>query len=236
MLFDLRGRGRRRTVQVIYLGLALLMGGGLVLLGIGGNQSGGGLLDAFTNGGGSADTGVFGDRREAAEKRVQANRQDAAAWAALARARYQEASAGGGVDAATGVFTEEGKAQLRQADRAWQEHLKLDPDAPDPNVAVIMAQVYGPSGLARADDAVAAQEIVAAAREDVGSYLQLAGFAYAADQTRKGDLAGDKAIALATDDQRKQIEAQVEGLKAQAAQAAAQGAQESAPATGATTG
>ena len=109
MLFDLRGRGRRRTVQVIYLGLALLMGGGLVLLGIGGNQNGGGLLDAFTNGGGSADTGVFGDRRKAAEKKVQANRQDATAWAALARARYQEASAGGGVDAATGVFTAEGR-------------------------------------------------------------------------------------------------------------------------------
>ena len=33
MLFDLRGRGRRRTIQVIYLGLAVLMGGGLVLFG-----------------------------------------------------------------------------------------------------------------------------------------------------------------------------------------------------------
>ena len=31
MLFDLRGRGRRRVVQVVYLGLALLLGGGLVL-------------------------------------------------------------------------------------------------------------------------------------------------------------------------------------------------------------
>ena len=32
MLFDLRGRGRRRTVRVIYTGLAVLMGVGLVLL------------------------------------------------------------------------------------------------------------------------------------------------------------------------------------------------------------
>ena len=31
MLFDLRGRGRRRTVQAVYLSLALLLGGGLVL-------------------------------------------------------------------------------------------------------------------------------------------------------------------------------------------------------------
>ena len=47
MLFDLRGK-RKRLVQVIYASLALLMGGGLVLFGIGGEVSGG-LLDAFTN-------------------------------------------------------------------------------------------------------------------------------------------------------------------------------------------
>ena len=32
MLFDLRGSGRRTTVKAVYLTLALLMGGGLVLL------------------------------------------------------------------------------------------------------------------------------------------------------------------------------------------------------------
>lgn len=233
MLFDLRGRGRRRTVQVIYLSLALLMGGGLVLLGIGGNTSGGGLLDAFTGGDSAPDTGIFGDRREEAEKRVKANRRDATAWAALARARYQEASAGGGVDANTGGFTEDGKVQLREADRAWKEYLKLDPPKPDATVAILMAQVYGPAGLARPDDAVTAQEIVADVRNDLGSYLQLANYAFAANQTRKGDLAGDKAIALATKDQKKEIKEQVEALKAQAAQAAAQGAQGAAPPTGA---
>ncbi len=235
MLFDLRGRGRRRTVQVIYLGLAILMGGGLVLLGVGGNTSGGGLLDAFTNGSSAPDTGVFGDRRKAVERRVKANRQDAAAWAALARARYQEASAGGGVDQNTGVFTAEGKAELREADRAWKQYLKLDPPQLDATVAVIMAQVYGPAGLDRPDDAVAAQEIVADRREDVGSYLQLAGYAFAANQTRKGDLAGDKATSLATKEQKEQIKAQVEALKSQAAQAAAEQAKQAAPpATGAT--
>ena len=39
MLFDLRGR-RRRAVQATYLILAVLMGGGLVLFGIGGDVSG----------------------------------------------------------------------------------------------------------------------------------------------------------------------------------------------------
>ena len=53
MLFDLRGRGRRRTVQVIYLSLAILMGGGLVLFGIGGGTNGG-LFDAIGGGSGSS--------------------------------------------------------------------------------------------------------------------------------------------------------------------------------------
>ena len=54
MLFDLRSRGRRRTVQVVYLGLALLMGGGLVLFGVGTGSGNGGLLNAFTGGGRAA--------------------------------------------------------------------------------------------------------------------------------------------------------------------------------------
>jgi len=38
MLFDLHGR-RRRVVQATYLALAVLMGGGLVLFGVGGDVS-----------------------------------------------------------------------------------------------------------------------------------------------------------------------------------------------------
>ena len=38
MLFDLRGRGRRRAVRVIYMGLALLFGVGFVGFGVGGRR------------------------------------------------------------------------------------------------------------------------------------------------------------------------------------------------------
>ncbi len=44
MLFDLRGRHRRRLVKVIYIGLALLIGVGLVGFGVGGGLGGGGLV------------------------------------------------------------------------------------------------------------------------------------------------------------------------------------------------
>ena len=46
MLFDLQGK-RRRVVQATYLTLAVLMGGGLVLFGVGSDVSGG-VFDIFS--------------------------------------------------------------------------------------------------------------------------------------------------------------------------------------------
>ena len=66
MLFDLRGRGRRRTVQTIYLTLAVLMGGGLVLFGIGGSVSGG-LFDAVGLTGGGSGGSSANEQLEAGE-------------------------------------------------------------------------------------------------------------------------------------------------------------------------
>src|SRR3954464_9142580 len=113
MLFCLRGRGRRRAVQAIYLSLAILMGGGLVLFGVGGATSGG-LLDAFNSDSGSAHVSdVFKKRVDAAEKAVQVRPTDPRAWAELTRVRFQQAGSGDGFDQANGVFTDKGKADLR---------------------------------------------------------------------------------------------------------------------------
>ena len=46
MLFDLRGRGRHRTVQIVYTTLAVLMAAGLILFGVGSGLAGG-LIDAI---------------------------------------------------------------------------------------------------------------------------------------------------------------------------------------------
>src|ERR671914_482748 len=69
MLFDLQGK-RRRVVQATYLTLAVLMGGGLVLFGIGGDVSGG-LFDAFSDrqGGGGSNT-LAEDRIERPDPRA----------------------------------------------------------------------------------------------------------------------------------------------------------------------
>src|SRR5947208_15618402 len=88
MLFDLRSRGRRRTVQAVYLGLAVLMGGGLVLFGVGAGNGLGGLLNAFTGGGsGNAQSTAISQHEKAALKQTRLNPSDPAGWSALVNAR-----------------------------------------------------------------------------------------------------------------------------------------------------
>src|ERR671932_910372 len=125
MLFDLRGGGRRKTIQTVYILLAVLMGGGLVLFGIGGSVSGG-LIDAITNNSGSTSSGLdtYRNRVNQAQRQATAHPQDAAAWATLARARFQLASASDYYDSNTGQWNAQGKRILAQASAAWQHHLK----------------------------------------------------------------------------------------------------------------
>jgi hypothetical protein len=223
MLFDLRARGRRRTIQVIYLFLALLMGGGLIFFGIGGSTSGG-LFDAFKGGGGSSSgNDVLEKNVKKAETRVRLHPRDAAALVVLVRAQYQVAGLGDNYDQNTGAFTAKGKKALVPVERSWDRYLALNPPKPNADLASLMVQALGPPGLNHADKAVAAQEIVVDARPaSTGLYTQLAALAYQAGQTRKGDLASQKAIALAPKDQRSTLRDEFKQLKAQSAAASVQ--------------
>jgi hypothetical protein len=227
MLFDLRGRGRRRTIQVIYLSLAILMGGGLVLFGIGGNTSGG-LVDALQgDSGGSNPNDAFEKRVESLEKRTQANPQDARAWSQLATLRFQVATTGENYDTASQSYTTKGKAELRRSTAAWQRYLALDPAKPDATVANQMVQAYGVSGLQSYPDAVQAMEIVIDNRDATYQlYAQLAVLAHAANQDRKSTLAADKAVELAPKAQRKDIRQQIDMAKTQLDNAARAGTPE----------
>jgi tetratricopeptide (TPR) repeat protein len=229
MLFDLRGRGRRRAVQAIYLSLAILMGGGLVLFGIGGATSGG-LLDAFKGSAGSQSTNdIFKKRVEAAERGVRARPTDARAWANLTRVRYQQAGAGEGFDQNQNVFTDKGKDELRGAEAAWNKYLTLT-ERPDDTIASLMLQAFSSAGLNKPAKAVQAQEIILDRREATAPlYVQLAVLAYEAGQTRKAQLASRKALQLAPKDDREQIRAQLESARVAAS------AQASSATPGATT-
>jgi tetratricopeptide (TPR) repeat protein len=218
MLFDLRGRGRRRTVQVIYLSLAILMGGGLVLFGIGGATSGG-LIDAIQGGKSSNSSGsdTFQKRVDALEKQTQTDPTNARAWAQLAGLRFQLAGSGANYDQATQVYTDKGKAELRQASAAWQRHLKLAGDKPDPTVANQMVQAYGISGLQNYPEAVKALEFVIDATPNATfqQYAQLAVLAHGAKQDRKATLSADKAVSLAPKAQRKTLRDQIKAAQQQ---------------------
>ena len=90
MLFDLRGRGRRRTVQVIYIGLALLFGVGFVGLGVGVGGGGGGILNAFTGESGAPKASFAGQVKKY-QKLVAKQPKDLSAWEGLINAQLHEA-------------------------------------------------------------------------------------------------------------------------------------------------
>jgi len=235
MLFDLRGPGRRNTVRAIYLGLAILMGGGLVLFGVGGNV-GGGLLDSIKNSGGGSSGSTFEKRIANLEKRVKRNPQDEGAWAQLTKLETQEANANSTTDQSTGtlVYSDTGKAQLQQAAASWDRYLALNPKKPDLDLAKIMVFAFAPGALNKPDKAVAAEELITAnGKANAGDYRQLAFLAYAAGQTRKADLSAAKAIALTKGKaNKKTLKQTFDQYKAQLAQQQIQQAQQGSTTTG----
>jgi tetratricopeptide (TPR) repeat protein len=200
VLFDLKGK-RRRVVQGTYLMLAILMGGGLVLFGIGGDVSGG-LLDAI-QGQSSSSNSIVEKRIDENDKKLQTDPKNAVALKELARDWYQLAN--DEADPTTGQFTEEGKQRLAESDDAWQRYLDLDPKKPDASLASLMVNVYAPTGLNKAAEGAEAAEIVTTEQPSAQGYLQLAQYAAQAGQDRKADLAGQKAIELAPKNQRSTV-------------------------------
>ena len=196
MLFDLRSRGRRRTVQAVYLGLAILMGGGLILFGVGAGNGFGGILNAFTGGGSSsAQKQVVSQQEKQALAAVKANPNDPAAWGQLVSARWTSATTeGANFDQNTGTFTATGKKELASVGQAWQKYLALT-NKPDPTVAILAARAYAQLGD-YANQAKAWEIETLADPNQAKGYECLAAAAYAAKETRKGDLAAAKAVSL----------------------------------------
>jgi hypothetical protein len=211
MLFDLRSRGRRTTVRGIYLTLAIVMGGGLILFGVGTGVGGGGLLNAF-NGGGGNQNQTINAAVKTAEKAVKAHPTSPAAWAGLVQARWTAAGQGSNFDAATRTFTASGKKQLTQAGQAWQHYLQLTHGADPKGIAVLAARAYGSVGDYSGEAGAWEVEAASTPSQPKG-YECLALSSYAAGQTRKGDLALNKAMTLLPKAQRKGLAAQLQAAQ-----------------------
>jgi hypothetical protein len=213
MLFDLRGR-RRRAVQATYLTLAVLMGGGLVLFGIGGDVSGG-LFDAFSDrSGGGSTSGQLEDRIDRLEERLADNPQSEATLKALVRDNH--ALAGAQLPTGAVQYPEDAMDDLRQAAQYWQRYLDVEDGEPDASLARLALTVYDQNALNQPAEAAAAMRIVAESANDFQSYLALVQRAAAAGDTRTADLAAQKAVDLAPKRLRKQVKQQAEQLKAPA--------------------
>jgi len=210
MLFDLQGK-RRRVVQVVYLTLAVLMGGGLVLFGIGGDVSGG-LFDAFSesNGGGGGND-VIEKRIDRNEKKVAAAPQSSeAARKALVRDYYQLAVAQTGQN--TG-FPKDAQDELSKAAANWKAYLSSEPAKADASLANVALQIFDPTALNKPKDAQEAARVIAETRNNTNGYLNLVQYAALAGDTRTADLAAQKAVDLAPKAQRKEVQEQAKQLK-----------------------
>jgi hypothetical protein len=215
MLFDLRGRGRRRTVQVIYVGLALLMSVGLIGFGVGGIGGGGGLLNAVSEGGGGKAS--FSGPIKKYEKLIQKQPNDVYAWEQLTLDQLHEA--GGEVYVSAGKLTSKGKELFSQVAQSWNSYLALNPPKPNAEMAQEMERVFGEEGLNEPAEAVKVLQIVIPAKSSStpqyqsSLYTALAEYAYKAKNTRIGDLASEKAVSLAPAAQRKQLKSELAELK-----------------------
>ena len=196
MLFDLRSRGRRRTVQAVYLFLAVLIGGGLVLFGVGAGNGIGGLLNGLTgNGSNSGQTAAISQQEKSAIKATQTDPNSAAAWGNLVQARWGTArSSNAYVNATTGQFTSAGNRELTALGQDYQRYRALV-KTPDQTVAILAARAYQYLGNYAAA-ASAWEDISSANPTEATAYECLAANAYAAKQNRKGDLASAKALTL----------------------------------------
>jgi hypothetical protein len=220
MLFDLQGR-RRRVVQATYLTLAVLMGGGLVLFGIGSDVSGG-LSEVFKGGeGGGGGNDVIEKRIDRNEEALQRNPRSEAARKRLVRDYYQLAVAQTSGDS-TG-FPEDARDDLAKAAANWRAYLGLEPERPDPSLAGVALQIFDPAALNRPKEAQEAASVVAEARNNSNAYLNLVQYARLAGDTRTADLAGEKAVDLAPRGEKKTVRDQLKQLEAAQAAGGAQG-------------
>lgn len=212
MLFDLQGK-RRRVVQATYLGLAILMGGGLVLFGIGSGASGG-VFDIFSDSNGGGGNDVVEERIEKNEDRVKANPQAVAAHKELVRDYYSLAVAQASDQ---GVFPADAQDELRKASSNWKAYVTAKKGEPDPSLARVALQVYDVSALNQPQEAVEVARVIAAEDESPAAYLQVVQYALLAGDKRIEKLASLKAAELArNNEERKAVREQLKQIKAQA--------------------
>lgn len=208
MLFDLQGP-RKTFVKVIYLGLAILMAGGLVLFGIGSDVNGG-LADVFSS---SSTAGAAKDNVEKYAEQVQKNPKNEEALQSLIAARYTLAADPENFNQETNEFTPEGTQQLKLLKANWDDYLKLTDNEPTIGTANFAVSAF--LGMNDAKGATQAQEILAKAQPNPSNYLALMLYASYAGQSLVASGAEKRAIEVAKKEELDEVREQIKEIQGQ---------------------
>ena len=154
-------------------------------------------------------------RSRSTESSPSSSRANLSAWEGLTKALLHEAG-GEAYVTSTGTVTSKGKELFRQTAQAWASYIALNPPKPNAELAQLMVTVYGEEGLNEPAQAVEVLQIAVAARPtDAALYAALAEYAYKAKNTRVGDLAAAKAVALAPAAQRVRVKQELAEVRKQ---------------------
>lgn len=239
MLFDLQSPKRKRFVQIVFGGMAVLFAVSFVFLGIGTGLSGS-PLEAIGIGGSDTADEVLEDDISSQEEKLEANPNDTAALIEILNLRYQAANTKYEIDEETGqtIFTAEAEEQLQLAADAWDRYTKVAGKNPDPSAALIAVQTYtalaqgllgqaqgasGQAALDTADDSLTnwrlageTQLIVADAKDSSPvQALQAAEYLYFAGEFEAADAAAQQALAQASPEQRASLQKRLDASEKQ---------------------
>jgi tetratricopeptide (TPR) repeat protein len=213
VLFDLQSGKRRRVVQIVFGGLAVLFAVGFVFFGVG-TGGGGGIADLVGSGGGNGDaSSAFDEEIEAAEARLQANPNDTAALSELVTLHFQ---AGRQAVDENGALTTDGEEELRLGADAWNKYVKATKNNVDAGVATIAFQTFDALGATSFEDArvsTSSSEALTAVNAAIAdweaaaetnrilverqptsaNYTRLAYYLYLSGQTQAADQAAEQA-------------------------------------------
>ena len=199
MLFDLQSRRRRTAVKIIYLLLAVLMAGGLVLFGVGAGNGNGGFLNSLTGGSSNSTSSsipaAVTKELKTAQKQVTASPDSASAWANLMEARWRVAGSGKNYNSNLEEYTKSGVTELGQVLTAWDKYSSLAKGKATETASLEAATAYIFTGN-YTGASTAWQAFIAAEPNEVKGYECLSLSAYAAKQKNIGQQAATKALAL----------------------------------------
>lgn len=227
MLFDIRGR-RKRFIQVIYVFLALLLGGSLVFFGIGGDAPGG-LGDALgiSENSSGGDPG-FEEEIENANETLATDPDNPQALLALARYSYLNGQQKIEVDdEGQQSLSEETLSDFATSVDAWERYLDARKGPIDDSVATLVFRAYSTVAFTstnpatvqrRLEGAQRTAEVVAEERPGPNSYLELAASAYMAGDEKTAEQAADQALNEVDASSRSQLQSQLDAVEKQAKQ------------------